>query len=50
MKPALRKSLQKFSPYITACIAVMLILRGMNLDIPYISPVFRVMGEVVPCP
>lgn len=49
MKPALRRSLQKFSPYITACIAVMLILRGMNLDIPYISPAFRVTGEAVPC-
>lgn len=33
-----RNTLKKVSPYITAFIGILLILRGLNLNIPYISP------------
>lgn len=33
-----RSSITKIYPYITMLVAVLLILRGMNLGIPYISP------------
>jgi len=36
--PALRTKLNKTVPYFLAVVAVILILRGMNLGIPYISP------------
>lgn len=34
----LRNTIKKITPYVVAGIAVVLILRGMNLGIPYISP------------
>lgn len=33
-----RSRLNKISPYFIMCVAVLLILRGMNLGIPYVSP------------
>lgn len=33
-----RTILSKMSPYIIMCVAVLLILRGLNLGIPYVSP------------
>lgn len=43
----IRKKLNFISPYIIGCIAVLLILRGLNLGIPYISPVHE--EEKVSC-
>ncbi len=34
----LRMKLNKISPYMILCVALLLILRGMNLGIPYVSP------------
>jgi sulfite exporter TauE/SafE len=36
-----RSSVTRLFPYITMLIALLLILRGMNLDIPFISPAFK---------
>lgn len=36
-----RNMIKKAMPYVVACMAVMLILRGMNLGIPYISPMMQ---------
>lgn len=33
-----RKNIQKIIPYMLGIMAVLFILRGMNLGIPYISP------------
>jgi sulfite exporter TauE/SafE len=33
-----KKSIQKITPFVMVFFAVLLILRGLNLDIPYISP------------
>ncbi len=30
--------MKKAIPYIFACMGILLILRGMNLNIPYLSP------------
>ncbi len=37
---SLRNTMKKIVPYFVAVMAVLLILRGMNLGIPYISPYF----------
>lgn len=34
----LRRKIQKFSPYFIAAVGLILILRGLNLGIPFISP------------
>ncbi|MCC6397366.1 MAG: sulfite exporter TauE/SafE family protein, partial [Bacteroidetes bacterium] len=39
----LRKRLTALMPVFAAAIAILIILRGMNLGVPYISP--KVMGE-----
>ena len=39
IKLSLRKQMKKLVPYVMACMAVLLILRGLNLGIPFISPV-----------
>ncbi|MDN4164581.1 sulfite exporter TauE/SafE family protein [Cytophagales bacterium LB-30] len=36
-----RNRLQKAVPYLAACLALLLILRGLNLGIPYVSPVIN---------
>jgi sulfite exporter TauE/SafE len=38
LKPTLRVSLQKLVPYFVLLMGALLILRGLNLGIPYISP------------
>lgn len=38
MNLSLRRKINKFIPAFTILIALILILRGMNLDIPYLSP------------
>lgn len=37
-----RLFMQKFSPYMLILVGAMLVLRGMNLDIPYISPSVKI--------
>ena len=34
----IRNNMKKVIPYIFACMGILLILRGMNLNIPYVSP------------
>ena len=36
-----RNELRKLSPYIIGAIGVLLVLRGLNLGIPFISPVME---------
>lgn len=36
-----RKHLQKAAPFIVSIVGGLLIIRGMNLDIPYLSPTFK---------
>lgn len=50
MKPTLRKQLQQVVPVTMALMGVLLVLRGLNLGIPYISPILPgVKGEVISC-
>ena len=44
--PALRTKLNKAVPYFLAIVAIILILRGMNLGIPYISPKLDSSGHM----
>lgn len=44
--PAVRTKLNKAVPYFLAVVAILLILRGMNLGIPYISPQFDSSGQM----
>jgi sulfite exporter TauE/SafE len=37
----MRQKLQKLSPYFIAIVGIILILRGLNLGIPFISPVIK---------
>ena len=46
---SLRNSMKKIVPYFMAAMAVLLILRGMNLGIPYISPAFDAAGNAAAC-
>jgi hypothetical protein len=39
-----RNMIKKAMPFVVAFMAVMLILRGMNLGIPYISPLIQNTG------
>lgn len=36
--PLIRRRINKAMPYLMICLGVWFVLRGMNLDIPYISP------------
>jgi hypothetical protein len=45
-----RQQIRKALPYLTAGMAILLILRGLNLGIPFISPVLAGgPGHVVSC-
>jgi hypothetical protein len=33
-----RNNLNKITPYLIMCVAVLLIIRGLNLGIPFLSP------------
>lgn len=45
-----RKNIRKAIPYLMTVMALLLILRGMNLGIPFISPLLaRAPGEVIIC-
>lgn len=39
IKLSIRMQLKKLVPFVVACMAILLILRGMNLGIPFVSPV-----------
>ena len=50
IKPQLRFSLQKAVPYLITLMGIVLILRGLNLGIPFISPVLPVsVGQTAIC-
>ena len=38
LKMSWRNSIQKIIPYTIACIGILFVLRGLSLDIPYLSP------------
>lgn len=38
---SLRNKLNKITPYLIMCLAILLILRGLNLGIPFISPLLE---------
>ncbi len=44
--PSFRTKLNKVVPYFLALVAVLLILRGLNLGIPYVSPQIDSSGEM----
>jgi uncharacterized protein len=44
-----RNAMRKAVPYVITCMAVLLILRGMNLNIPYVSPYFAAQSQVSEC-
>lgn len=46
---SLRNNMKKIVPYFMAAMAILLILRGMNLGIPYISPAFDTAGDAAAC-
>ncbi len=46
---AMRNKIRKSVPYIVAIMGILLILRGMNLNIPYISPALGAAGTVEHC-
>ena len=47
---SIRNIVRKITPYFIAFIGVMLILRGLNLNIPYVSPLLEsTSGKIVPC-
>jgi sulfite exporter TauE/SafE len=37
----IRNKIKKAVPYFVACMGILLILRGMNLNIPFVSPLFQ---------
>ena len=49
-KPSFRRSMKDALPYIFGLMAVLLVLRGLNLGIPFISPFIHApQGEAVIC-
>jgi sulfite exporter TauE/SafE len=44
-----RRAMRNIVPLFVALLAVILILRGLNLDIPFISPALEPPGKVVSC-
>jgi sulfite exporter TauE/SafE len=46
----IRNKIQMATPFFIGFIGVLLILRGLNLNIPYVSPFFaRISGEIISC-
>lgn len=47
-KPTFRQKINRFLPYLTLCLGFWFLMRGLNLDIPYLSP--KITGtEAVIC-
>lgn len=49
ISPFLRKRIQKAVPVVVAVMAILLIVRGLNLGIPYLSPQINKGGTSVSC-
>ena len=47
---SLRNTVKKIIPYFLILMGVLLVLRGMGLGIPYISPAVQQAGDAVSCP
>ena len=47
---SLRSKMRKVIPYFIGVVAVLMILRGLNLGIPYISPAFKIATNNLYCP
>jgi sulfite exporter TauE/SafE len=47
MGPALRRRINKGMPYLMVCLGFWFLLRGMGLDIPYLSPAKQAAGVSV---
>lgn len=45
--PVLRRRINRTMPYLMVCLGFWFILRGMNLDIPYLSPAKQSSGVSV---
>ncbi len=46
-KPIFRQKINLLLPYLTLCLGLWFIIRGLNLDIPYLSP--KISSETVIC-
>ncbi len=42
-KPIFRQKIKVFLPYITLCLGIWFVIRGLNLDIPFLSP--KILGN-----
>ncbi len=48
--PTIRTNMRKFIPYAMMTVSVLLVLRGLNLGIPYLSPFLgKEMGATISC-
>ena len=47
ISPKVRTGINRAVPYFIACMAVLLILRGLNLGIPYLSPSYNAEEDCV---
>jgi sulfite exporter TauE/SafE len=45
--PVVRRRINKVMPYLMVCLGFWFILRGMNLNIPYLSPVNQTSGTTI---
>ncbi len=46
---SVRRYIRRLSPFVIGSMGLLLILRGLNLDIPYISPFFPLHEPIVKC-
>jgi len=44
MEPSVRRRINRIMPYLMVCLGFWFILRGLNLDIPYLSPKIETSG------
>ncbi|MFN4007611.1 MAG: sulfite exporter TauE/SafE family protein [Chitinophagaceae bacterium] len=49
LRMPIRANLRKATPYMITIVGMLLILRGLNLNIPYLSPYIQHASTVVPC-
>ncbi|MDO3642212.1 sulfite exporter TauE/SafE family protein [Mucilaginibacter sp. L3T2-6] len=47
VSPLVRRRINSFMPYLMVCLGIWFILRGMNLNIPYISPARPSAGNLI---
>ncbi|MGV3539448.1 MAG: sulfite exporter TauE/SafE family protein, partial [Rufibacter sp.] len=48
IKPKWRAFMRTSVPYVAGCLAVLFILRGLNLGVPYVSPKLVSTGQEAP--